>query len=171
MTCAAFHPDSRRLWCGFEDGSLVEQDVLTGEAIRQVARFEARISQMGVSPDGQHLALICAERKALLCDAATGAVLWSRQAWRWPLRFSPEGDRLATFAYVFGRGWLVMLWDAQTGREVASMSGHRAMILGASFSPDGELYSWSADRTIRQWDPLLHRQMRSLAAPLPPEPA
>lgn len=162
FTSAVFHPSSRSLICGLGDGTLEQRDALTGDAVQELARFDLPICQLDVAPDGQRIVALCGERTVLLYDVQAGATRWSRQHWRWPVRFSPQGDLLGSFAYVPGRGWLVVLWDAQTGDELASMAGHTKMIHGASFSPDGFLYSWSADRTIRQWDPVLHRQVRSL---------
>ena len=47
----------------------------------------------------------------------------------------------------------LIVWDANTGRELNSLQGHKAEISGIAFSPDGKrLVSSSRDYTIRVWD-------------------
>lgn len=50
-----------------------------------------------------------------------------------------------------GRG--VVLWDAETGAELAVLEGHVIGVNSASFSPDGQrVVTTSNDRTARSWD-------------------
>ncbi|MEO1210520.1 MAG: NB-ARC domain-containing protein [Cyanobacteria bacterium J06638_20] len=48
----------------------------------------------------------------------------------------------------------VRLWDADTGKCLAQLSGHRNWVVAIAWSPDGSLLaSGSHDQTIRLWDP------------------
>jgi hypothetical protein len=70
------------------------------------------------------------------------------------MAFSPDGSWLATNYYGRGEGQ-IDLWDARTGRPVATLRGHArgGSIYGLAFSPDGRrLASTSADGTALVWD-------------------
>ena len=62
--------------------------------------------------------------------------------------FSPDGGRLA------GRtGGTAAIWDAWTGDELVTISGHSGEVFGVSFSRDGtRIATGSEDGTARVWD-------------------
>jgi hypothetical protein len=71
--------------------------------------------------------------------------------------FSPDGRFLADWAEnPFGRSRMdhVYIWDAATGRAVATLSaGPRPGAANAAFAPDGRTFATaSADGTIRLWE-------------------
>jgi hypothetical protein len=67
----------------------------------------------------------------------------------WNVTFSPDGRCLASA----GVDRTVRLWDAETGQEVLTLTGHADAAYCAVFSPDGGwLASASEDGTIKLWD-------------------
>ncbi|MFM7279943.1 MAG: WD40 repeat domain-containing protein, partial [Microcystis aeruginosa] len=62
--------------------------------------------------------------------------------------FSPDGKRIVTASSdKTGR-----VWDAETGREIASLNGHQDYVITAAFSPDGKrIVTASLDKTGRVW--------------------
>jgi WD40 repeat protein len=63
--------------------------------------------------------------------------------------FSPDGEFLGT-ASADDTG---QLWDADSGRPTATLSGHLGDVQAIAFSPDGDTVATaSADTTVRLWD-------------------
>jgi WD40 repeat protein/serine/threonine protein kinase len=77
----------------------------------------------------------------------------------WSVSWSPDGNRIATGS----EGGAVKLWDAATGRPIASFTGHGAAVRCVAWSPRGDcLASGGDDESIRLWN--VHtRQHTSLA--------
>jgi len=74
--------------------------------------------------------------------------------------FSPDGK-----TFVSGGAFdnTVKLWDAATGREIHTLSGHSASVESVAFSPDGKtIVSGSGDKTIKLWDVVTGREIRTL---------
>jgi RNA polymerase sigma factor (sigma-70 family) len=73
------------------------------------------------------------------------------------LAFSPDGNNLASGGY----DQAVAIWDADTGKELARLTGHRTGIEAVAFSPDGKFLASGGggpvgrggeDHIIRVWD-------------------
>jgi len=63
--------------------------------------------------------------------------------------FSPDGKRVVTASV----DDTARVWDADSGKFLASLQGHTARVNSAAFSPDGRrVVTASFDRTARIWD-------------------
>ena len=63
--------------------------------------------------------------------------------------FSPDNKALAA-----NDNQDIKLWDVETGREIAKLSGHRDKVTSVAFNPQNErvMASCSYDKTIKIWD-------------------
>jgi WD40 repeat protein len=63
--------------------------------------------------------------------------------------FSPDGQRVVTSS----NDHTARIWDAATGKLLATLEGHGDGLRSAAFSPDGQrVVTGSADHTARLWD-------------------
>jgi WD40 repeat protein len=61
----------------------------------------------------------------------------------------------------------VLLWDAQTGRQVNKLRGHKGAVMAVAFWPDDKtLVSGGTDGIVRLWEP--QAPGSSPRKPLPP---
>jgi hypothetical protein len=73
--------------------------------------------------------------------------------------FSPDGTRIVTAS----SDNTARLWDAATGRAIATLKGHADRVLSAAFSPDGtRVITASGDKTARLWDAASGREVAAL---------
>lgn len=83
-------------------------------------------------------------------SAADGRLLSKVESAQALLRcvWSPGGRRLVTG----DMAGTAAFWDAATGEQVVTFTGHRAYVMGVTFSPDGSvLGSASGDGDVRLW--------------------
>jgi WD40 repeat protein len=79
------------------------------------------------------------------------------------MALSPDDKILATGSY----DQKIKLWDAETGKELKTLSGHNGCVFGLAFRPDGKiLASASADRTVKLWDVASGERRDTLSQPL-----
>ena len=99
-----------------------------------------------------HVPYVDSAGRAEVWEVASGRRLCTRclsdEDWISGWMFSPDGGRLA------GRtGGTAAIWDAWTGDELVTISGHSGEVFGVSFSRDGtRIATGSEDGTARVWD-------------------
>lgn len=154
VTSVAFGPNGEQLVSGSEDKTVRLWNSRTGEAIRTFEQQNLGVSAVAFSPDGTRV----------VSTAWTTIVLWNvksgekivkirDKAHVAPIRcvaFSPDGTRFATGS----EDATIVVWDADAGQQITTLSGHASSVLAVAFSPDGEhVVSGSADRTVKLWSP------------------
>jgi eukaryotic-like serine/threonine-protein kinase len=148
VQAVAFSPDGGTLASAGMDpvvgrqGELKVWDARTGE---ERASYTGGGYCLAFSPDGRDLALGGDEVR--IRDVKTGKVrrvLRGHTANVYAVAYRPDGRRIASGGVKFkgprepGSGE-VRVWDANTGKHLLTLSGHRHPVWGVAFSPDGRL--------------------------------
>jgi WD40 repeat protein len=142
-------------------------DAATGAELKALA-LATTTAQFGgpiaLSPDGQRIASVMGQPMGMfktvrITDVATGAEVHTLNA---PdvmsLDFSPDGRRLATFAFMTGNTGVVKVWDTASGQELLTFKDSKGwMSQPAGFSADGHslyaLYlSPASESLLKIWD-------------------
>jgi WD40 repeat protein len=85
-------------------------------------------------------------------DAATGQVLAEMSGAHRRLISSVEFDHDGTKVVTAAHDNRAALWDAQTGKLIATLEGHEKSVEMAEFSPDGRfILTASLDGTAKVW--------------------
>ncbi len=167
----AFSPDGARLATTGRDGvtkiwsitTALDAGASSGEEIVTLpATGDAFVSGVAFSPDGTRLATMneagliqvwqlpagddqAAEVALTIATGHTGEVIVPKIE----LAFSPDGTRLASG----GPDGTAKVWDANTGQELLTLTGHIDWVFDAAFSPDGKwLATVGIDGTANVWD-------------------
>lgn len=153
--------------CGTMKGTVLELDLATGTTQRVLARHKGIVACLDLSPDGTTLASIGADRRLLVTDCRQLETLWSQpHSALAQVTFSPAGDTLVSSGYM-ENNWMLKAWNVASGETAAELRGHTGVILGMVFDKRSQLFSWSCDGTIRNWDLRQGRQI-DLYSPEPP---
>ena len=132
-----------------EGGNLHIMDTSSGE---EIYRVPVGYYGFALSPNGKQLALTPTNKSVIrVLNASNGQLLYSirrpHNVIKW-MEFSPDSSGLA----VAGVDRKVHVWDAGTGIESFTLSGHTESVEIVAFSTDGKhLASGAFDGTIKIW--------------------
>lgn len=111
--------------------------------------------KIAYSADGKRITVVDASSSVTattyIIDADTRQTLLAVNGYGFAL--SPDEKLLATGENTFAEPFLVYLWDAVTGRQLVTLTGHTAAVGGYAFSPDGNYLATGGDEGVaRVWD-------------------
>jgi Tol biopolymer transport system component len=170
-SAVAFSPDGRAIATSL-DGGIDIRDTASPHLGRTItaAGSDDTIRSMVISPDGRTIFGQTIIGQLVAWDIATGAKTghthmapntrkhW-RSAWmavpwpRLPKPKTPSNSGTQRHSASSSRDNTIKLWDANTFRETATLTGHTDAVLDLAFSPDGRtLISASRDQTLRIWN-------------------
>jgi WD40 repeat protein len=128
-------------------------------------RHDGPAERLSFSPDGKRLASRERFGRTIVWDIATGRALSESRTLEWAegcFQFTPDCRTLAVAFDTY-----LALCDVATGKEFPPLQGHKGAVYYVSCSPDGKvLASAGADGTIRLWDPVTRKQVRSMRNPV-----
>ena len=151
VTSLAFVPNGQMLLSGSTDLTVSGWNPSTRKRISYLARTDAQVNTIAVSPDGTLLAIGTADNKITLTKLATGdaRVLTGHTGEIYTLAFSPDGRLLASG----GMDQTVKLWDPQTGLETRTLARASGEVNSLAFSNDSRsLVSGNGDGSMIVWN-------------------
>src|SRR5262245_50437356 len=145
------------------------QDVVTGKELSAFSGHVGDVKSVAFSPDGRKLAsgsLHSTGGDIKIWEIATKQEIVTLNG-NGHVAFSPDGRKLATLgegSVSPTEGWnTAKLWDADTGKELATLKGHENDISSIAFSPDGRMLATGAwDETVRLWDSATGKELMVL---------
>jgi WD40 repeat protein len=150
---------SSTLVCGTNTGEILELSLATGKTVRLLARHKTNI---------RHIA--AAANMLVTVDGAGEAILFCRQSDMWVRR--PAGKLFSgnSRLNLSANGKLavgtnhnntqLVCWALDGQEPICHMTGHKGIIINASFLPDGSILSCGNDGTVRIWDLAAHGALR-----------
>jgi WD40 repeat protein len=156
----AFSPDGQFFATVELDRTARFHDVATGKGRATPWPVGLGINRVAFSPDGKLLATANIDKTLRLWEVAAMnqepiRTLEGADAVQ-AIAFSPDGQRLAD-----GSKDSVRLWDVHSGKEVASLQGHKGPVESVAFSPDGKLLaSAGGEGAVRLWEVATGKEVR-----------
>src|SRR5579883_570499 len=169
VTAVAFSPDGKLLASGSWDDSLHLWDAKTGKLLRILLQGQhpGMVVSVFFTPDGKQL-VSCGGRvgdnSARVWDLATGKEL---RRWPipggWKLALSPDGMLLAGIGNPGRNRDSITLWDITTGKQVRELlfEGVQDSVIALAFSPDGKQLVSGGGSTLRLFDIVKGKQLRT----------
>ena len=152
---AGWSPDGSRVASVSKDGTAKIWDVTTGQEIHTLRGHETPVFSVAWSPDGRRLATqaLTGQCRLRTWDASSGQQILGVRQTRvgsdafGSVAWSPDGEQLATD----GPSASIQFWDANCGKEVSFVLGHKQSPTVA-WHPSGScIASGARDGTVRVW--------------------
>jgi len=161
---AAISPSGKTLISGSNDGTIRIWDIENATTRLSITAHDTLVHNVAFAPNGEYFATAGWDKLIKFRDAVSGKLLRTLQGHATgvlAVAFAPDGKLLASSAMKVDEKDLapdepqradVKLWDTETGKELATLTGHTDHIYGVAFSPDGKLLATASfDRTIKLW--------------------
>jgi len=151
VRCLAVDAAGGRFASGGADRVAHVSDLATGGVLVSLRGHEAKIVSLAFTPDGAALATGAFDLTVRLWDLANGRELHSFHD-TVVAGITPDARRLVSVG-----GTLLKLWDLESRQLVATLRGHRHIIVRALLSPDGATIASigrnisTDDRELKLW--------------------
>ncbi|KAG8758366.1 hypothetical protein FRC12_010026 [Ceratobasidium sp. 428] len=155
IRCTSFSPDSARVACGFDDGTVRTSCAYTGEMMVVLSGGHNKtVHSVMYASDGGRLVSGSEDGTVIIWDVdldqMIGESLRGHTGPVYSVSYSPTNDSVASGS----ADSTIRIWDIQSS-PVASkcLEGHTGPVFAIAHSPGGEfVVSGSSDRTIRIWN-------------------
>jgi len=132
-----------------EKGFAAIFDTKRKESIQRLESHTGKVRAVAFHPQGQWTAIAGDDKKIILWTLDGEKIKeWSSPSAVYALAVSPQGVLASG-----GDDKLIHLWNAETGQETDTLSGHTDTVVALTFDQNGkQLASASADKTARVWE-------------------
>jgi WD40 repeat protein len=137
----AFAPDGHHVATASDDRTIRVWDRATAKDAYILRGHGAEVHGLAYSADGKRLLSVGDDKALRVWDAATGGQGLRLAGRRTAFAFSGDGRRIATVTLGFAD--TVVIWHAETGRQLAVLNGFPGEVLALAFSPDGQRLFWA----------------------------
>lgn len=153
LHAVSLSPDDSRIAAAVAGGVIQVWDTETGQELVSLAGHRGDVTDVAFAPDGDHLLTSATDGTTRVWDISVGG----RREWltvpgaeliHSGVRFNPDGRWFATLSEPSG----VTIWDASSGDEVITLTGHEGMLSAVAWSPDGMRLGASSELDIPVWD-------------------
>lgn len=177
VNSAEYSPDGKKIVTTSDDGTAIIWDAETGNQLALLDKHTEEVENAVFSPDGKKIATASRDGRAIIWNAESGKqemILGKHMYGVDCVTFSPDGRKIVTIsnevpiADIFDRGKFqfdakVIIWDAETGKQVALLDKHKNTVNSITFSPDGRnLVTASDDGAAIIWDAASGKQLALL---------
>jgi WD40 repeat protein len=169
VNCVAFSPDGTRVAMAGVDRRITVWDARDGRRLAELKGHTGEVTSLKFSPDGKRLASSAYDSDARVWDveAAREVLKLKHFVFSQCIDWSPDGRILCAGSE---DGWgpdnkhLAILWNAETGQEIAKLPNHRQHVTLVRFSPDGKrLATGASDSQLLVWDVASRKVLGSMA--------
>ena len=156
-----FTSDGQTVVSGGDDQLLKLWNAQTGCCRRTLCNHDGTVWAITVSPDNETIAITDGAIKLWHLPTNQYVLLGDHQTWTTTLRFSPDGQLLATGC----NDGTIKLWDCQTQQCLNTLPAHQAQpLIFLSFGSDGQtLISGGMDNQVKWWNVQTGECLRSQA--------
>jgi WD40 repeat protein len=155
MTRITFFPDGRRFLTAGLDHAFQVRDAASGQVLRSLSPLPRSVGPdkfLGVASDGRQMAIGVSGGNAVeVGDLETkqGVRVIRPPTALTAMALAPDGRQLATGNLPS----IIKLWNAATGAELRTLSGHKQQVNHLAFSKNGRrLASVSSGEACKLWD-------------------
>ncbi|KAG2737117.1 WD40 repeat-like protein, partial [Suillus brevipes Sb2] len=162
----ALSPDGKKVVSGSSDGAVRLWDIDTCKVVKKWTGHTGRVRSVCWSRDGRRVLSGSSDGTARQWEVESGetmpepienilASIETGHDYVYAVVYSPDTTLIAT------GGWHgqdvdehpIKIWDAKTGKLVATLKGHTGSVLCLAWTKDGKtLISGSSDHSIRTWN-------------------
>ncbi|KAG2739659.1 WD40 repeat-like protein [Suillus brevipes Sb2] len=170
----ALSPDGKKVVSGSHDGAVRLWDIETCKVVKKWTGHTSIVTSVCWSRDGRRVLSGSFDGTARQWEVESSgetmpeplenifASIKTGRIWVYAVVYSPDTTLIATGGWDDDKN-MIKIWDAKTGKLVATLKGHTHTVLCLAWTKDGKtLISGSNDSSIRTWNTTNWKQIAVL---------